>query len=141
VLLLKSCNWNYDVSFGRPISFCTVHSQVDISLAAYYLWHWSAHKYLSKKPDHISNLHLQNDWLVVFSIWKTLISSNSDRKRCRTLTSLNQRNWEQYNIIVVTFDFIREDLELSVIYLIWPNKLNCTDGTSHILFKSQSSAS
>jgi hypothetical protein len=49
------------ISFRRSRQCCTVHLQVGISLAACYLSHSSDYNCLPRRPDHIPNLHLQND--------------------------------------------------------------------------------
>jgi hypothetical protein len=57
----KAVNETMIISFGMPPHCCTVHSEVGISLATCYFGHSCVHKYLSRRPDHIPNLHLQND--------------------------------------------------------------------------------
>jgi len=43
------------ISFGKLIHCCTVQLQVGISLVAHYLGHSSAHRCVSRRPDHTSS--------------------------------------------------------------------------------------
>lgn len=63
----RALNETMTIPFGSLTHCCKFYLKSNIFFEGCYLAHLCAQKYMSRRPDHTSNFHLQNEWPVVLS--------------------------------------------------------------------------